>query len=714
MRKIALLLILPLLISCQQPENNMTLPPPPSDQGGNSGDNPDPGTDPTPDPTPVIIPGIDHIIVGYAYRTSGALPNPNLVTHINFAFGKIDESNYEKVSLSKEKAARLKKIVDLKNDNPNLKVLLSIGGDGAGGFSEMAASAQHRKGFCQSCLDLVDNYKLDGIDIDWEFPTQTAHGRITGTPADIQNFTLLIQELREALGNDKLLTVATEASAKYMDFKSIIQYLDFVNIMSYCMGCPPKNHNSALYPYSGDRMNCESSVAKHFEAGVPYDKMVLGTAFFGEEADWNEIDFRNIDYSGRNVCWDSKAMVPYLTDASGTMVLSYDNELSIGLKADFVKEKGLLGAMYWSLEADDDNWTLSKAIASRLIGWGDPSAEPQAVLATNEYVEKYLEEVDYGDTDYTYSLVTNYPGGGPSENNIELPPTYTISWTASATNNQILRVWEGSWSREYKLSAGVGQQTITNLVPNATYMWMVTAGAGVVGSGKFTTKGRLHQVYFQPDVRNGRDLGGWKGLNGKTIAYHKLYRGGRIDKDYCNETGRSEMLAERILAEVDLREAKYVPSSSPLGSNIAFYAPGFDEGYNEMVKRNPDKVKDTFMWVVARLREGKPVYFHCAAGRDRTATLAILLEGVLGMSESDMAKDYELTYFTPADWGMSKDDNGNPIYKHMRTSYSYGSVRETIFEETESGTYSERITKYLLKIGVPQKDIDDLRAMMLE
>ncbi|MBO4635151.1 MAG: tyrosine-protein phosphatase, partial [Bacteroidales bacterium] len=233
-------------------------------------------------------------------------------------------------------------------------------------------------------------------------------------------------------------------------------------------------------------------------------------------------------------------------------------------------------------------------------------------------------------------------------------------------------------------------------------------------SGKFTTKGRLHQVYFQPDVRNGRDLGGWKGLNGKTIAYHKLYRGGRIDKDYCNETGRSEMLAERILAEVDLREAKYVPSSSPLGSNIAFYAPGFDEGYNEMVKRNPDKVKDTFMWVVARLREGKPVYFHCAAGRDRTATLAILLEGVLGMSESDMAKDYELTYFTPADWGMSKDDNGNPIYKHMRTSYSYGSVRETIFEETESGTYSERITKYLLKIGVPQKDIDDLRAMMLE
>ena len=116
------------------------------------------------------------------------------------------------------------------------------------------------------------------------------------------------------------------------------------------------------------------------------------------------------------------------------------------------------------------------------------------------------------------------------------------------------------------------------------------------------------------------------------------------------------------------------------------------------------------MWVVARLREGKPVYFHCAAGRDRTATLAVLLEGALGVSESDMAKDYELTYFSPADWGMS--ENGT-VYKHTYDNYSYGSIRKTIFNETDSGTYQARITKYLLKIGVPQQDIDDLRSIML-
>ena len=54
------------------------------------------------------------------------------------------------------------------------------------------------------------------------------------------------------------------------------------------------------------------------------------------------------------------------------MVLSYDDEESIGLKADYVKEKGLKGAMYWDVEGDDANWTLSKAIASRLNLYTEP------------------------------------------------------------------------------------------------------------------------------------------------------------------------------------------------------------------------------------------------------------------------------------------------------------------------------------------------------
>lgn len=230
------------------------------------------------------------------------------------------------------------------------------------------------------------------------------------------------------------------------------------------------------------------------------------------------------NFSGYTRSWDSEAMVPYLVNASGAMVLSYDDETSVGLKADYVKSKGLKGAMYWNIEADDAGWTLSKAIASRLKGESEPDAST-AFLATNEYVQKYLEEVEYTDTAYETTRILDFPGGGPG-----------------------------------------------------------TADNSVIANGSFATRGALHQVFFEPNVRNGRDLGGYKGYDGKTVVYHKLYRGGRLDGKYSNSKGREEMRAEGIRAEIDLREASDVPSKSPLGSDIAFFAPGFDSGtYQERI-----------------------------------------------------------------------------------------------------------------------------------
>ena len=705
-----------MLFSCEKSTSGYVIPPPGPNE--NSQTNPNQETDSTSVP-PVETPE-GYVIVGYATYWDKTIPNPELLTHINYAFAHI-KPDFETLDI--KTPSRLKTIAALKQKKPSLKVVLSIGGWEAGNFSEMAASDTHRKKFCENCLAAVQNYGLDGIDLDWEYPTSSAAG-ISSSPDDTRNFTQLVKDLRATLGTDKLLTMASSSSAKYVDFKAVSPYLDFVNLMTYDMGDPPL-HNAGLYPSSRTYRSCDESVALHNKAGVPLEKVVLGIPFYGHgdgKAYTSDcLDYRDIQPGQYTEVWDDVAQVPYLVDAQGNMVLSFDNARSVGLKAEYVKDKGLRGAMYWNIEADDDNWTLSKAIAAPLLGWAVTSTEDQdAFLATNEYVQKYLKEVNYPETnnpdtdqEYSYSSVVGYPGGGPSENNIELPPTYTISWTASSSA-QTLRVWEGSWSREYSLAAGVGQQDITNLVPSATYNWEVSASNSVVAKGSFKTTGLLHQVYFKPNVRNGRDLGGRKGLNGKTVVFHKLYRGGRIDGKYCNEEGKKEMLSEGIRAEVDLREASDVPSKSPLGSDVAFYAPGFDSGYNHMVRDNPAKVKETFCWVVARLREGKPVYFHCAAGRDRTATLAVLLEGALGVGENDMAKDYELTYFSPKDWGMSKDDDGNWYYAHVRTTYSYKSIRKTIYSKTSSGTYPERIVKYLLQIGVPQQDIDDLRSIMLK
>ena len=713
-------LLLPLFLACEKPSQGYIVTPPSTKPGT---ENTDPDPEPEPDPEPggeVFASAVTGpVVVGYAVYWEETLPQAELLTHINYAFAHI-KSDFETLDI--KNPSRLTKIAALKKSNPNLKVLLSVGGWEAGNFSEMAADEKHRKAFCRNCQSAMQRYGLDGIDLDWEYPTSSAAG-ISSSPDDTQNFTLLVKELRQLLGAGALVTMASSSSAKYVDFKAVTPYLSFVNLMTYDMGNPPQ-HNAALYKCSAARRSCDESVSLHLSAGVPLSKQVLGIPFYGHgngsdfksSVDFGELSWDSSVYTEK---WDATGQVPYLVNASGQMVLSFDNEDSVLLKGAYVSQKGLLGAMYWNVEADDASFTLGKAVASSVLGWGAPAGE--AFLATNQYVQKFLEEVQYPETnnadtdaEYSYSSVIGYPGGGPSENDVELPPTYTISWTAASSGSQKLRVWEGDWSREYTLGAGVGRQDITNLVPGTTYHWQVTSSDNsVVGNGQFLTRGALHQVFFAPNVRNGRDLGGYKGLGGKTVVYHKLYRGGRLDGKYCNSEGRKEMLSEGIRAEVDLREASDVPSSSPLGSSVAFYAPGFDSGYNHMVRDNPTKVKDTFCWVVARLREGKPVYFHCAAGRDRTATLAILLEGALGVGESLMAKDYELTYFSPKDWGMSKDSDGNWYYGHVRTTYSYKSVRKTIFSQTDNGTYQERIVKYLLKIGVPQKDIDDLRSIML-
>ena len=697
------LIVAPVLLSfsCTKPDNGLTIPPPKPNEGTTTTE--EPTTDP---PVQPVTQHDGYIIVGYATYWDSTIPDPTLLTHINYAFAHIKD-DFESLDVKTE--SRLARIANLRTQKPDLKVMLSVGGWGAGNFSEMAADPTHRQNFCNNCLAVVNKYKLDGIDLDWEYPTSNSAG-ISASPDDTQNFTLLLKDLRATLGNDKLITMASSANAKYVDFKNAIQYLDFVNIMTYDMGKPPY-HNAGLYKSTMTKRSCDESVTLHHNAGVPYEKIVLGMPFYGHgdgRAFSSEcVDYNEISTDGYTVRWDQTAMVPYLVDASGTMVLSYDDATSIGLKADFVKQKGLRGAMYWNIEADDANWTLSKAIATRLIGYSSPDEE--AILVTNEYVEKYMEEVHYPERDYSYSLIKDYPGGGPGE--ADIPPTVTIKWTANSSAGALkFKIWDDEWSRTYSLSAGASSQDVTNLVPGSRYNWIVTNyNNEVVASGSFLTRGMLHQVYFTNKVRNGRDLGGWQTTDGHTVRYRLLYRGGRVDKKYMDDAGRAEALAQGIRAELDLREAEDVPTSSYFGSDIRFCAPGFDGGYRGMCRDRAEGVKECIMFIVQCLRDNRPVYFHCAAGRDRTGTIAVLILGVLGVSEGDIGKDYELTYFSPADWSMYNGD-----YHHMRTAEgSFLALNEYMYKIGGTTNFKKNVENYLLSIGVPQQDIDDLRTIML-
>lgn len=171
------------------------------------------------------------IIVGYVTSWTDVMPDPMTMTHINYAFGHVNKT-FDGVRI--DNPDRLRQIVGLKEKNPGLKVLLSIGGWGSGGFSTMASRRHDRSNFVKDCGRVVNEYNLDGIDIDWEYPTSNAAG-IDNSPKDTKNFTTLMKDLRKVLGDDKLLTLASVASGEYIDFKAVSQVVDFVNIMSYDM-----------------------------------------------------------------------------------------------------------------------------------------------------------------------------------------------------------------------------------------------------------------------------------------------------------------------------------------------------------------------------------------------------------------------------------------------------------------------------------------------
>lgn len=309
----------------------------------------------------------ENVVVAYVTSWSDVTPDPTAMTHINYAFGHVGEP-FDNVGIANP--SRLAEIAALKGANPNLKVLLSIGGWGSGRFSEMAADDSLRTAFAADCRRVVDEYGIDGIDIDWEYPGSSAAG-ISSSPDDKDNFTLLMRDIRQAIGADRLLTLATAASANHIDYRAILPYIDFVNIMSYDMATPPYHHSPLYSGGVSGELTTDLAVKKHIAAGVPPSMLVVGIPFYGRGAEpyGNFCDFRSIDIpEGYTEQWDSTAMAPYIADSDGKLVLGFDNQRSIAAKCEYILNKGLRGAMYWDYAGDDDKGTLRKTVADAVLG----------------------------------------------------------------------------------------------------------------------------------------------------------------------------------------------------------------------------------------------------------------------------------------------------------------------------------------------------------
>ena len=298
------------------------------------------------------------VALAYIFRFNEEPLDPTYITHINYAFGHVNDC-FNGVRMNSDDD--LRRVVSLKELKPDLKVLVSIGGWGSGRFSEMAAEEYLRKAFAVDCKRVIDQFGLDGIDLDWEYPTQSAGGMISFSPDDTENFTLLLRDIRKEIGNDKLLTLASSNSGRYVDWKTAEPYLDLINIMSYDLenkgfqdrGEPVLHHSGLYRSQYTYRQTVEEGVNNHLEAGIPPHKLVLGIAFASKGlvrgVRYDNLDENADDYT---IQWDDIAKAAWLSDKEGNYIQTYEDPRAIAFKCEYLHSKGLRGAMYWQYTSD--------------------------------------------------------------------------------------------------------------------------------------------------------------------------------------------------------------------------------------------------------------------------------------------------------------------------------------------------------------------------
>jgi chitinase len=355
-------------------------------------------------------------IVGYYYgkgRPGYELSQVplNELTHLIYSHAKPTANGDCEMTHPEVDIPNLLSLKVLKTKNPRLLVLLSVGGwSGSTFFSDTAATDSARKQFSASCLEIVEKYGLDGLDIDWEYPVtggkQSDHKR----KSDKENFVLLLKQMRadlDALGQKRhlLLTVASTGYRNHLNdlsLREMSDVLDWFNLMGYDFNeMEPKltSHHSGLFSWSATSKadsdaikyaNSDAAVQWYLDHGVAPEKIVLGVPFYGQiwanVPDQNDglyepykgrpkedgtLSYREIE---RNYLpsytrhWDDEVEVPWLYKKETKIMISYEDSESIAVKVRYVIQQHLGGIMCWDVGQDDSSSTLLRAIHNQLGG----------------------------------------------------------------------------------------------------------------------------------------------------------------------------------------------------------------------------------------------------------------------------------------------------------------------------------------------------------
>ena len=345
----------------------------------------------TPSPAPRVI----------AYVLDRGAPLPPVdaarLDTVVYSFAVVDDGH--RVHLPRAgMAERLSQLARWRDRARRPQVLLAIGGWGAGNFSEAAATAPARRSFAQSAVELVRAHDLDGLDIDWEYPTLPGPG-ISHSPADRENFPLLLQALRNELdalsretGHSYQLTIAAAdgEAARGLDLPRIVPLVDAIHLMTYdFFGAPghPTGHHAGLFRSAGatdpEGRDTARAIDGFLDAGVPPAKLVPGAAFYGKKfrttttgnaglhqpfegevafLTWRELRDGPLVDTAFEQHRDPQAQAAWLWNPASREFISYEDPEAIRAKAALARERGLGGVMFWELGGDDAEGTLLEAI----------------------------------------------------------------------------------------------------------------------------------------------------------------------------------------------------------------------------------------------------------------------------------------------------------------------------------------------------------------
>ncbi len=225
---------------------------------------------------------------------------------------------------------------------------------------------------------------------------------------------------------------------------------------------------------------------------------------------------------------------------------------------------------------------------------------------------------------------------------------------------------------------------------------------------EFSTAYLPRTIYVDDNVTNTRDWGGYMAEDGMRVKQGIVYRGGALEN--ISEEGKYVMLSELgIKTDLDVRGDSGRPlTSSPLGADVnyvetkgPYYVGVYGSGIDLVGEYQDALAKEIRTFANA---DNFPVYVHCSLGRDRTGTLCFLINALLGVSEEDLYRDYELSF-------MSNVRGDRPKYM---VEVPFTALYNYIRDYSRGKSMQENAKAYMMSIGITEAEIEAIKTNMLE